>query len=354
VYTIQSKGSATVASSLASLSIVGSGGSEKSSSSTTEEFESLGLPIFDEPPVTQEAINIYICQLTVALLRKENEVWWNGLTDDERERHIRLMATEQAAGIDVADRFLKIGNKNKLKDVVRRGQYSEAALILRTERNPLERLQRLLRVMELQDLPSYDHLSNDSCEVIQAVDYCMFSSPLVKIILTEEVNARIYPDTKENDTLAPNPAVVLFPIWALHVLPPAVHHTLICLSLNHFIHSLPAGCDRRIVAGNRSKVYKYRGLAIRALSENVAKDNICTSDLTISSVLMFMAMEVSTYVLRVSFANLNLYFQVQHSSFGEWRTHAYGMKRLVDLRGGLETLLVESPYLTSALVIFVM
>lgn len=71
-----------------------------------------------------------------------------------------------------------------------------------------------------------------------------------------------------------------------------MHHTLVCLGLNHFIHSLPDGSNRALIASSRSKIYRYRGLAIRALSENVARETTRSSDLTISSILMFMAMEV--------------------------------------------------------------
>lgn len=73
-----------------------------------------------------------------------------------------------------------------------------------------------------------------------------------------------------------------------------MHHILVCLGLNHYIHSLLAGGDRAIIARNRSKIYKYRGMAIRSLSEFIAKEKTRTSDMTISSILMFMAMEVST------------------------------------------------------------
>jgi|SRR5690242_4606039 len=113
------------------------------------------------------------------------------------------------------------------------------------------------------------------------------------VLLTLQVNTRILPEVRETDVLAPNPAIITFPLWALHVLPPAMHHTLVCLGLNHYIHTLPQGSNRAVIASNRSKVYKYRGLAIRALSENVAKETTRSSDLTISSILMFMAMEVS-------------------------------------------------------------
>ena len=87
--------------------------------------------------------------------------------------------------------------------------------------------------------------------------------------------------------------MIHFPVWALHILPPAIHHTLVCVSLNHFIYTLPAGTDRAIVAKNRSKVYKYRGFAIRALSDYVAKEKTRSNDSTIVSILVFMAMEVS-------------------------------------------------------------
>jgi hypothetical protein len=82
------------------------------------------------------------------------------------------------------------------------------------------------------------------------------------------------------------------PLEALHILPPAIHHTLVCLSLNHFIHSLPPGSDKTVAVINRSKVYQHRGAAIRALSQYVGKDKTQTNDLSIASILMFMSMEV--------------------------------------------------------------
>lgn len=151
----------------------------------------------------------------------------------------------------------------------------------------------------------------------------------------------------------PNPAVIHFPVWALHVLPPAMHHTLVCLGLNHYIHSLPEGSNRALVAGNRAKIYKYRGLAIRALSENVARETTRNTDLTISSILMFMAAEVISPPRQERIFKANNISQVQNSSAGDWRSHAHGMKRLIDMRGGFAALLRSAPYLTSSLVIFI-
>jgi hypothetical protein len=102
------------------------------------------------------------------------------------------------------------------------------------------------------------------------------------------------PLARRSEDLVPNPALMSFPMAALNLLPPAVHHTLVCLSVNHYIHSLPAGTDKSIAAGNRSKIYQHRGAAIRALSQYVGKDRTRCNDLSISSILVFMSMEVST------------------------------------------------------------
>jgi hypothetical protein len=103
---------------------------------------------------------------------------------------------------------------------------------------------------------------------------------------------RIHPEVKTAGELAPNPALIEFPLSALHILPPTIHHTLVCLSLNHFVHSLPSGADQGVVVTSRSKVYHHRGAAIRALSHYVGKDKTRCSDFTIASILMFMSMEV--------------------------------------------------------------
>ncbi|KAF3011121.1 hypothetical protein E8E13_011407 [Curvularia kusanoi] len=214
----------------------------------------------EEPRPSSEAMEIYQNQLASLLIHEDNSEWWSSLTSEGQMEYVVRKARQTLAGVGVAERFLLIGNQNKLRQLVHRGQEREAAALLNTTRKPLDRLKQLLWVMEKNYIPSYD-LCNETSEVVQAVEY--------------------------------------------------------------------------LVASNRSKIYKYRGLAIRALSENVANETIRSSDLTIGSILMFMAMEV------------------QNSSLGDWRSHAHGMKRLIDMRGGFENLLHSAPYLTSSLVIFI-
>ena len=123
-------------------------------------------------------------------------------------------------------------------------------------------------------------------------------------------NLRIHTTYKAAGELAPNPALVPFPQQALHLLTPAIHHTLVCLSLNHFIHTSPLGTDRAVLAPNRWKVYHHRGAALRALGQN--------------------------------------------PSFADWRSHVNGMKRIVDLRGGPKKLMKEAPHLVPSLVLYLL
>jgi hypothetical protein len=67
----------------------------------------------------------------------------------------------------------------------------------------------------------------------------------------------------------------------------------------------------------------------------VSKDKTMCSDMTITSVVVFMSMDM------------------QNSGSADWRLHAPIMKRLIDMRGGLMQLLKKVPYLSSTLVIYI-
>ncbi|KAF1938743.1 hypothetical protein EJ02DRAFT_409887 [Clathrospora elynae] len=204
--------------------------------------------------------------------------------------------------------------------VVSKGLHTEAAEILRSKRDPLKRLERLLGFMYQHDLPPYD-LSSETCAVVQAVQY---------------YNLRIHPKYKASGELAPNPAIVTFPLHTLYLLPPAIHHTVVCISLNHYIHNLPLDANRAVITTNRSKVYYHRGAAIQALSRYVGQEKTRCSDLTIASIIIFMCLELQTPI------------------FPDWRSHAKGLQRLLDLRGGVKKVTSEAPHMTSSLVLYVL
>ncbi|KAI4943390.1 hypothetical protein J4E91_009299 [Alternaria rosae] len=215
-------------------------------------------PVVEELQLTPEAIELSKSQLANLLVQEDKPAWWRKLGIEKHVDPVELIAAEAGAGCGVGERIMCIGNKDQIKEVVERGQHWEAALLLQSNQRPLAKIQRLLEVMEMNRLPSYDFLSDETHDVVQAVNY----------------------------------SVVHFPVWALHILAPPMHYTTVCLSLNYHLTSSPLGKDRAIVADNRLKIYHYRGLAIRALNENVARKETRSSDQTITSILMFMAMEI--------------------------------------------------------------
>jgi hypothetical protein len=288
VYTIRARSSEVSRKSNVMESIIQDGGPtmELGFSKLTWHYDA------EEPQVTAEAVEIYKSQLAAILVHEEKAAWWHGMTTEEQNEHITKMVTEAARGVGVGQQIMRLRSQKNIRAIVERGQASEAVILSQSSEDPLEKSKRLLWFMEINQLPSYEHLSSETSEVMQAVDYCTSTLPHNLHPLTLRVNMRIYPDVKKTDFLVPNPALIRFPIWALHLLPPAMHHTLVCLGLNHYIHSLPSGSNRAFIAGIRSKIYTYRGLAIHALCENIARETTRSSDLTICSILMFISMEV--------------------------------------------------------------
>jgi hypothetical protein len=46
--------------------------------------------------------------------------------------------------------------------------------------------------------------------------------------------------------------------------------------------------------------------------------------------------------------------QLQNPALSDWRLHASGMQRLIDMRGGIKKLSKEAPYMISSLVIYIL
>ena len=328
VYTVQDEVQSESTDGPNGTNTVKSGGSSDSSDGTLLA----ATLVLDDEVISQEFIDYYMSLLPWML---DNEAWWGNIAEDQREHTLRDVAVRQAAATNEVSRALRAGGRRKIEAIVKHGAHHEAARLLRSESDPLKKLDRLLGMMHSYDLPIYDYLSNETCEVVQSVKYCVSAAPLSGHPLTVVVNARVYPQYKTSSDLAHNPAIIQFPFYALHLLPPAVHHTLVCLSLYHFCYSLPAGAGRAVMVSNRFKIFQHRGLAIQALSEMISKAKTRCNDMTIVSVVMFMSMDM------------------QNSASTDWRFHAHVMKRLIDMRGGLMQLLRNVPYLASTLVIYI-
>ncbi|KAF2188453.1 hypothetical protein K469DRAFT_81591 [Zopfia rhizophila CBS 207.26] len=233
------------------------------------------------------------------------------------EDYVQAFTTAQSG--DDMDQYFDLGDREMMELMVSQRLQNEARKMLKREKDPLVGLERMLRYMKLEDLPRYDLKSEPTSEVVQSVQY---------------FNQRVYPDLI-ND-MAPNPHITVLPVTALHLLPPAIHHNLVSFSLSHFIHSLPAGTGKSVVAGSWPKIYHHRGAAIRELSYKISQDKTRASDGTITSVLMLLCIEL------------------QAQAPTNWRTHADGLMRLFELRGGMMNLYRTSRHLRPSIVLFVL
>ena len=133
-------------------------------------------PLSEELQLTPEAIKSSKSQLANLLVQEDKPAWWRDPDIEQQVDAIELIAAEAGAGCGVGERIMCIGNKDQIKEVVERGQHWEAALLLQSNKRPLEKIQRLLQVMEMNRLPSYDFLSEETHDVVQAINYCMYAS----------------------------------------------------------------------------------------------------------------------------------------------------------------------------------
>jgi hypothetical protein len=147
------------------------------SSSTTSDDSLLAASLTPEDEViSQEYIDYYMF-LSPWML--DNESWWSNIAEDEREHMIRDVAVQQAAVANQVSRALRAGGRRKIEAIVKHGAHHEAARLLQSEPYPLRKLDNLLGLMRAYDLPIYDYLSNETSEVVQSVEYCACTIPVV-------------------------------------------------------------------------------------------------------------------------------------------------------------------------------
>lgn len=177
VYTIRPRDSEPLAPTIPILLVADSQESDPSDlaeSITRKDSPTLEYPIVLEPQLSPEAVELYKNQLASMLIQEENATWWNGLTTEEQTEHITIMAAETSTNIALANRFWQMGGQKNLKKALKLGQGWEAKVLFPSDRDPLTKLRRILWIMEMNQLPSYDNLSNETSEVVQSVNYCKY------------------------------------------------------------------------------------------------------------------------------------------------------------------------------------
>jgi hypothetical protein len=98
---------------------------------------------------------------------------WGYLAEDFDEKASRELAFYNADTTDKIYSLFAIGNRHDIEEILAKGSQDDAARMVGGEKNPLKRLNRLLQVLKMQDVPNYTHLRCDTNEVVQSVSYCM-------------------------------------------------------------------------------------------------------------------------------------------------------------------------------------
>jgi hypothetical protein len=82
---------------------------------------------------------------------------------------------QDVSSAGIIDVVSALGGRAQLEWIVKNGLQGSTARMLARADQSLPRLERILRVMQLLDVPDYSYLNNDTNEVVQAVHYCTFS-----------------------------------------------------------------------------------------------------------------------------------------------------------------------------------
>jgi hypothetical protein len=105
--------------------------------------------------------------------RSTREEEWGHLAKNFDESTSRELAYYNADLTDKIYSLFAIGNRHYIEEVLAKGSLEDAARMVGGEKNPLKRLDSLLQVLKMQDVPNYTHLRCDTNEIVQSVSYCM-------------------------------------------------------------------------------------------------------------------------------------------------------------------------------------
>ncbi|KAI0197162.1 C6 zinc finger domain-containing protein [Xylaria flabelliformis] len=131
-------------------------------------------------------------------------------------------------------------------------------------------------------------------------------------------NTCIYQDLIYIRELGPNPHI--YPISPTHlrsIIPDYLRLGFLCMTLSHRINRARHNPQSKSLI---ESFYRYRGLAIRSLNEDIGIEDRRTGDFIIAGIITLLLLDV------------------QHGVSPSWRCHLEGVQRLITLRGGVPTL----------------
>lgn len=154
------------------------------------------------------------------------------------------------------------------------------------------------------------------------------------------VNSNWYPEYATIHPSAPNPHLAQFPVEFLHLMPASLCHSLACLAFTHRARRSSPRADYAKSIQIPARILYHRGLAIKALSDDIGNVKIESNDAIIAGVFTFLISEVSSFCFilrRLSAMTVACFKQVRLFE-STWRQNFQGATELIKLRGGFEHL----------------
>lgn len=83
-----------------------------------------------------------------------------------------------------------------------------------------------------------------------------------------------------------------FPMSLIHHFPESQRHAFVSIAMAHRLYRLPEGTSQAFVQNARSKIYQYRGMAIRALNKEISAETAGATNSLIASTITLLAADV--------------------------------------------------------------
>jgi hypothetical protein len=143
--------------------------------SDIQEPERPEIPPTAPPPLSDQIFDRIQDQSFYSAWTSSKEDEWGYLAEDYEEKIAREIAIKAASMGGILDQVYNVGGRSRVEYIVANGLHDEAASMLPLERNAMKRLERILHLLKLYDVPNYTYLENETSDVVQAVRYCKFN-----------------------------------------------------------------------------------------------------------------------------------------------------------------------------------
>ncbi|RYP22029.1 hypothetical protein DL765_001935 [Monosporascus sp. GIB2] len=133
----------------------------------------------------------------------------------------------------------------------------------------------------------------------------------------------------------------------------SLRHAFVSVVMTHRLYQLPEGTPRDFLLKAQSRSYQYRGMALRALNEEISSEEGGASYGLISSIITILSVDVgqqSTKIVFVLYTHHYVQRQLSLSTIAGWRHHHNAIIAMVKLLGGLKAMHRTNRYTRSTLV----